>query len=175
MAGKGKQKGSGKMVERCLDLFYLLIGLTGMAGIVFFLLPSIMRLTPTVVMSGSMEPEISVGSVTYIAENIPPEDISEQDVISYRMGERVSVLHRVVTVDRECRTFCTKGDANQSADPGLVEYSQYEGKAVISIPYLGYVIRFFQSGMNRVWIIAGTVLLIAADRYRRSAERRRAI
>lgn len=162
------------MIERCFDMVYFLIGLMGIAGIVLFFIPAMLCLTPTVVMSGSMEPEIPVGSIAYIAPNISPENIDERDVISYRMGDKVSVLHRVVDVDRESRRFCTKGDANQSADLGLVEYSQYEGKEIFSIPYLGYIIQFLQSGMNRVWILAGIVILAAAERGRRIKGRRRA-
>lgn len=162
------------MAERCFDLVYFLIGLVGVAGIVIFFIPAIFHIVPTVVLSGSMEPEIPVGSVAYIARNIPPEAVSEQDVISYRLGESVSVLHRVVETDRENETFRTKGDANQEPDLGLVEYSRYEGKALFSIPYLGYAVHFFQSGMNRFLIAAGAAVMAAADCIRRKKERRRA-
>lgn len=163
------------MAERCLDMVWFLIGTVSIAATVLFLVPAFFRLAPTVVMSGSMEPEISVGSVVYIEKDIPPEDIGEQDIISYRRGEKISVLHRVVGVNRKNRTFCTKGDANQSADPGTVEYSQYEGKAVFSIPYLGYVVWLLQSGQNVIWILSGAMLLTGAEWYRRSAGKRRAV
>lgn len=163
------------MAEKCFNLVCFLGGLMSSAGIFLFLVPLAFGITPMVVMSGSMEPEIPVGSVVYIAQKIPPEEICKEDVISYRMGKEMSVLHRVVTVDRKERTFCTKGDANQGEDPGLVRYTQYEGKEIFSVPYLGYIVWFLRSTMNRIWILAGAAVLAAAEWYRRNAGRRRAV
>ena len=75
----------------------------------------------------------------------------------------MQVLHRVLQVDEEKKTFQTKGDANETADPGVVEFSQYRGKEIFSIPYLGYGAAFLQKRYHRAWLIMGIIFLAGAD------------
>ena len=121
------------MVRKCINGIFFLLTLLGMLSILLILVPYLFKIKPQIVLSGSMEPEISVGSLVYISENIPPEEIQEQDVIAYRRGEQMQVLHRVIQVDEKKKMFQTKGDANENADPGMVDFSQYVGKEVFSI------------------------------------------
>ena len=46
------------------------------------------------IVSGSMEPEIPVGSAVYINTNTPPEDVEEKDIIAFESGDSL-VVHRV--------------------------------------------------------------------------------
>lgn len=152
-----KAKGVRKMVKRCLDgMFCVMVG-CAVLGLLLFLLPEFFRIKPQIVLSGSMEPEISVGSMAYIATDIPPEDICETDIIAYKMGEEMDVLHRVIRVEEEEKAFQTKGDANEEADLGMVRFDQYKGKELFCIPYVGYLVQFFQKGHGVLW----TVLLLA--------------
>lgn len=151
------------MVRKCINGIFFLLTLLGMLSILLILVPYLFKIKPQIVLSGSMEPEISVGSLVYILENIPPEEIQEQDVIAYRRGEQMQVLHRVIQVDEKKKMFQTKGDANEKADPGMVDFSQYVGKEVFSIPYLGYGADFIQTGGNRFWLGGGIAILLAMD------------
>ena len=151
------------MVRKCSNGIFFLLTLLGMLSILLILVPYLFKIKPQIVLSGSMEPEISVGSLVYISENIPPEEIQEQDVIAYRRGEQMQVLHRVIQGDEKKKMFQTKGDANENADPGMVDFSQYVGKEVFSIPYLGYGADFIQTGGNRFWLGGGIVILLAMD------------
>lgn len=151
------------MVRKCINGIFFLLTLLGMLSILLILVPYLFKIKPQIVLSGSMEPEISVGSLVYISENIPPEEIQEQDVIAYRRGEQMQVLHRVIQVDEKKKMFQTKGDANENADLGMVDFSQYVGKEVFSIPYLGYGADFIQTGGNRFWLGGGIVILLAMD------------
>lgn len=151
------------MVRKCINGIFFLLTLLGMLSILLILVPYLFKIKPQIVLSGSMEPEISVGSLVYISENIPPEEIQEQDVIAYRRGEQMQVLHRVIQVDEKKKMFQTKGDANENADPGMVDFSQYVGKEVFSIPYLGYGADFIQTGGNRFWLGGGIAILLAMD------------
>lgn len=151
------------MVRKCINGIFFLLTLLGMLSILLILVPYLFKIKPQIVLSGSMEPEISVGSLVYISENIPPEEIQEQDVIAYRRGEQMQVLHRVIQVDEKKKKFQTKGDANEKADPGMVDFSQYVGKEVFSIPYLGYGADFIQTGGNRFWLGGGIAILLAMD------------
>ena len=160
------------MVRKCINGIFFLLTLLGMLSILLILVPYLFKIKPQIVLSGSMEPEISVGSLVYISENIPPEEIQEQDVIAYRRGEQMQVLHRVIQVDEKKKMFQTKGDANENADPGMVDFSQYVGKEVFSIPYLGYGADFIQTGGNRFWLGGGIVILLAMDFLWHRKERR---
>lgn len=161
------------MVRKCLDGIFRLLLLFGICGGVLCFVPCLFKLRPQIVLSGSMEPEISVGSLAYINEEIPPEEIRESDIIAYQVGKSMRVLHRVTKVDAQEQTFQTKGDANREADLGAVEFSQYEGKEVFSLPYAGYVVNLIQSGHNIFWIVAVLGLLVFVDGIWKNGERRK--
>lgn len=160
------------MVRKCINGIFFLLTLLGILSILLIFVPYLFRIKPQIVLSGSMEPEVSVGSLVYLSENIPPEEIQEQDVIAYRRGNQMQVLHRVIQVDKEKKLFQTKGDANEKADPGMVDFSQYVGKEVFSIPYLGYGVDFIQTGENRFWLGGGILILLAVDFWWHRKERR---
>ena len=152
-----------KMVRKCMNMIFLLLSAAGVMCMILLYVPRIFHVIPQIVLSGSMEPEIPVGSIVYIAQKIPPENIKERDIIAYQRGNQIQVLHRVLQVDEEKKAFQTKGDANEKADPGMVAFSQYRGKQVFSIPYLGYGADFLQKGYGRNWLLVGIVLLIVMD------------
>ena len=82
-----------KATERILRFFLTAVG---MAGFCLFLLPQTAGCTPRVVISGSMEPTVPVGSIVYTNRWIKQENIKEGDIIAYGLSGGVSVLHRVV-------------------------------------------------------------------------------
>ena len=95
-------------------------------------------LTPYTVLSGSMEPFFHVGALIYV-EKISPENVVVGDPICFVLNDDlVVVTHRVVEIDEANHFFITKGDANDSADGAPVLFENLVGKAVFSIPYLGY-------------------------------------
>lgn len=47
------------------------------------------------------------------------------------------MTHRVVTNKKLSGEFITKGDANQTKDMNPVNYNNYMGKVVLSIPIIG--------------------------------------
>ena len=87
------------------------------------------------VISGSMEPTIPVGSLVYVKYQ-EPETIQKKDVIAFYGAKDASsiVTHRVVTNKKLSGEFITKGDANQTKDMNPVNYNNYMGKVVLSIP-----------------------------------------
>ncbi|EMA60794.1 peptidase S26B, signal peptidase [Halorubrum lipolyticum DSM 21995] len=56
----------------------------------------------------------------------------------------VPVTHRVIDVVDESGglAFETRGDANEGPDPGLVPAANLVGAVALTVPYIGYVIRF---------------------------------
>ena len=117
------------------------------------------------VLSGSMEPNIPVGSLIYVQDK-NPADLKAGDVITYMASEKTVVTHRIVEVvpdenDPSVLRFRTKGDANNTEDGGLVHSNNILGKQVFHIPLLGYVSNYIQSppGMY-VAIGVGAVILL---------------
>lgn len=112
------------------------------------------------VVSGSMEPAIPTGSLVYI-EDAQPEDIEEGDVIAF-YGARDSaavITHRVVENNTLMGQFTTKGDANEKADVNPVDYDNFIGKVVLSIPWLGNAAQLFTSSQGKA--AAGGVIIAA--------------
>ena len=117
------------------------------------------------VLSGSMEPIYHTGSLIYVKE-VDPYTIEVGQPITFMLDENTVATHRVVGIvpDEEDPTvirFCTKGDANEAEDGGLVHYKNVIGTPIFSIPYLGYVADYIQHppGMY-IAISAGAVLLL---------------
>ena len=109
-----------------------------------------------IVLSGSMEPEISPGDAVVVTETDPTE-IGVGDVITFvRSEEGIPVTHRIVGVEESSSGFLfeTKGDANSDVDADLVPESNVIGVVTVTIPYIGYVVQAVNS-------TAGFVLLVA--------------
>lgn len=97
---------------------------------------------PSVVMTGSMEPEISPGDVLLIQKVNKDgiKNIHEGDILFFEK-DGVKVSHRVIKVEEVDGTllgFYTKGDNNKSEDAGVVAPTQVRGKVLSSIAYGGY-------------------------------------
>jgi signal peptidase len=116
------------------------------------------------VLSGSMEPEYPVGSLIWVKPTAASE-LAVGDVITFRLGNGTKGTHRIVDIDSSTASalkFQTKGDANEEAD-GWINASQIVGKAVFSVPYLGYAIVYIQSppGLYVALSAAAGLLLLA--------------
>ena len=96
------------------------------------------------IVSGSMEPEYSVGDLIYVKE-VDPATIKPGDVITFVLNEDLVVAtHRVVRVDAEKQRLYTKGDANDTEDGAPVHFKNVIGVPQFAIPSLGYVSDFIQ-------------------------------
>ncbi len=141
-----------KIIKSIINILTTLIIIFGVAFIGLYLF----GVTPYVVLSGSMEPNIKVGSVCFINKNVKYEKIKEKDVIAFKTGDGVLVTHRVV--NKTEKGFITKGDANSSEDAVAVTEGNYVGKNIFSIPKAGIVVRIIQSKTGK--IVFGTLIVI---------------
>ena len=112
------------------------------------------------VLSGSMEPYYHVGSVVYVNKNVKPEEIQVGDPITFYISEGTVATHRVVEIDQNNKLFTTKGDANEIVDLAPVAFSNFIGKATISIPYLGYITVNIKTPKGMFGAVAVLVVLI---------------
>lgn len=116
------------------------------------------------VQSGSMEPELPVGSLC-VVKICETEQIKKGDVIAFDSGS-AKVVHRVLSIQEN--GYQTKGDANESPDPEVVPKEQVQGKVVARIPRLGYLIAFLKSkaGIVLLVLLAGLFLFLAKRKER---------
>lgn len=165
-------KGGTKTIKTIRILSKTLSSLLVAAVVLLALLLGGIRLvgfTPYTVLSGSMEPTYHVGSVIYV-KDVEPVDLKAGDSITYRMTSGTVVTHRIHEVLNQNTpdlAFRTKGDANEDPDGTPVPAAAVVGKAVFSIPCLGYVSEFVQKPTGLIAIgcvcIAVWIISVAVD------------
>jgi len=106
-----------------------------------------------VVMSGSMETALSVDDLVIVAE---AEEYQVRDVVVYQSGSDL-VIHRIVAIDGE--TVITRGDANNVAD-APVDVTMIKGRMVLSIPFVGTMVRLVKSLPGTLALLAAAILLM---------------
>lgn len=115
-----------------------------------------------VVLSGSMEPELSPGDVV-VVRSVPPERIQEGDAITFRDEEGDRITHRVVEkrTTEDGVVYRTKGDANDYPDPELVSHSQVLGSVWFHVPAVGRFFYFVQRPLVQglLIVVPGGLLL----------------
>lgn len=112
------------------------------------------------VVSGSMEPEVPVGSLVYV-KPAEPAALEAGDVIAFSdsgAGDTV-ITHRVVENRTAMGELVTKGDANDANDAVPVKYGQVIGRMEHRIPALGGIL---ESMMSRSGSMAGVLLVAMA-------------
>lgn len=82
------------------------------------------------VLTGSMTPRIPVGSIVFTK----PSTYDIGDIITFKRGDK-SITHRIFGIKNG--QYQTKGDANSSADPQMVNKSDIIGKDLVIVPYIG--------------------------------------
>lgn len=141
-----------KILSKVIDLVTLGIVIVCIG----LLLPMIFKIKPYVVMSGSMEPQISTGSVAYIDTKFDGSEAEIGDIVAFESGE-IFITHRVIDINSD-NELITKGDANTSEDIAPISRDKVIGKTVFSIPYVGFVIERIKGKM--LIYIAALILLL---------------
>ncbi|MDD5568925.1 MAG: signal peptidase I [Candidatus Pacebacteria bacterium] len=117
-----------------------------------------------VVLSGSMEPTLKVGSLVTVKKSA---DYAVGDIITFGDGKansKVLITHRIVAADVKNgqQYFTTKGDANNGKDREQVPQNRVIGKELFTIPYLGHVVNFTRKPFGFALLImipAGMVIM----------------
>ena len=107
----------------------------------------------SVVLSGSMEPTLSVGDLLIVRQQT---GYSAGDVVVYQSGS-VPVVHRIVSIADEM--VITRGDANNANDEPF-PVTAIKGEVAAVIPLIGYLIWALKSPVAVVVMLALAVLLI---------------
>lgn len=118
------------------------------------------------VVSGSMEPEIPIGSAAYV-KPAEPAYLESGDIIAFKSEGEV-IMHRVVKNFQLDGYLTTQGDANEQEDLGQVLYQNVIGKVVRHFPYLGQLMWILSSSTGKVLMmclaLCGALLNILASR-----------
>jgi len=167
-AEKESGKKGGKVIPALCNFFGVLILLAVILSCLPLTIPRYMGYEIYNVVSGSMEPEIPVGSVIYVAVT-DPEDIQESDVIAFRSNGSV-VTHRVVQNRLVEGEFVTKGDANAAEDMNTVPYINLIGRVEYHFPVIGQLMVLYTSNIGKAYVICfaacGAMLNMLAGRLR---------
>lgn len=129
---------------------------------VLVLLMPIFGIEPTVMLTGSMNPQIPVGSICFINKNHSFNDLKVNDIIVYKTPQ-YRVVHRIVRKTDE--GYKTKGDNNKKEDVAVITKDIYYGKYIFSIPYIGYIATNLQNPFGKFFLIAIIVFVVVANYY----------
>lgn len=120
---------------------------------------------PYVVMSGSMEPAVKLGSVAVVK---PQPSYRPNDIITFAPNgnHENPVTHRIVFRQYingigEAPVYLTAGDVNENFDRWQVRKEHIVGKVLFSIPYIGYLVNFAKQpfGFILLVIVPATIVI----------------
>lgn len=142
----------------CIVLGYVLIGNLAANNSTIY---SISHYMNEVVLTGSMEPEIKPGDyITVIKKNRDSYKVG--DVVTYvrttDSGDKERVTHQIISIDGD--QVITQGisSSNTNADDPITK-DDIIGKHVLTIPKLGYVMKFLSSTTGII-LIVGLILAV---------------
>jgi len=147
------------------SVFYIILGVVLALGINWGLALALNTDMPVVaVESYSMVPTFSKGDIL-ILQGIPQEQLKVGDIIVFSPEPgQTPVVHRIIEVNPD-GTFQTKGDNNNGQLPfeKRIEPQEIHGKAVLIIPYLGWLkigmMEYFLP--NILWfVLAGGIIAL---------------
>lgn len=157
---------------------YGLLGLVLLLAGLLIVVPRLAGGVPLTILSGSMEPNLPVGSLAVVVP-VEPEDVRIGQIITYlpNPDDPTAITHRVTGITHRADgglTFTVQGDANSAADAPVQDY-QVRGRVLYAVPWLGYL----NSAVNgdersvAVYVVAGAFFLWAISLWWRAWRRRR--
>jgi signal peptidase I len=151
-------------MTRLATSFALWAALGVLVGVVALVtVPRAFGVTPYTVLTCSMQPALGVGDVV-LSEPRSPLSVRPGDVVTFhdpsRDGELVT--HRVEEMRRRGAmvAFVTQGDANDVPEEWSVAADGRIGRAVVSVPKVGYVLRWAGTREGKLGLIALPAFLL---------------
>ena len=141
-----------KVIKGLINSLMTLVLIIGIAFIALYLI----GIEPFVVETGSMEPSIHTGSLSFINRHAKYNDVKKDDVIAFTVATGNRVTHRVINITDE--GLETKGDANSASDGISTTRMNFIGKNVFSIPKVGYLIKLIQTTKGKIILI--TIIMV---------------
>lgn len=150
--------------KRNLIIRVLVIALVGVVlGVQFYLvnsaslvgdsMPMPFGLGMSVVLSGSMEPELSVNDLIIVT---PRDEYSVGDVVVYQTHGSL-IVHRIIEITED--SVITQGDANNAPDDPI-KTEDIKGVVAFCVPFFGTVVQFVKTPLGIVIVLAAALLLM---------------
>lgn len=117
----------------------------------------------SVILSGSMEPALSVNDLVVVRT---ADSYDLDDIVVYQSGSEL-IIHRIVAI--QDGLYTTKGDANNAPDEPI-DLSAIRGKEVLSIPYVGILVRMLQTTLGKLVVIALAAFFLSRSWRKERAE-----
>ena len=126
--------------------------------------PDVFGIKTFTIISGSMEPNISINDLVIIKE-VDKSEIKEGDIISFKINNEI-ITHRVknIETDENGETlYTTQGDANNIQDYNKIKFENIEGKYIGKIPKLGKITIVLQSKEKLIIIIILLIIIYVIE------------
>ncbi len=151
-----KKRLSGIISRAAVIIFAIIAGV----GIYLFnaqtiagnLMPMPFGVGAAVVLSGSMEPALSVNDLVFVTE---AENYEERDVVVFQENGHL-IIHRIVSIDGD--KIVTQGDANNVEDEPI-SLESIRGKMVIHIPMMGKIVQMLKTPVGIITVFIAAILL----------------
>jgi len=156
------------MRKRIKEIIFVLILVALLAPVIIYAVAFVVDgYYSSVIMSGSMEPAVQVGSIVVVGR-VDPDDVKVNDIIVFHRSD-TKTLHRVVDkiVEDDSYYFKTKGDANETPDPWNVQPEQVQGALLLNIPYYGYLLYYAGTSIGFVLMVIIPAALLIANEVRK--------
>lgn len=148
-----------KVFKKICSFINILIIIALAALALYLIVPRVLGMKTFAVLSGSMEPEIPVGSIV-ITEEVDPATITPGQIVTYQLEGDTMVTHRVVKNDKNKKQLTTKGDANSVEDSNPVPYEKVVGHTKSKLPYAGYVVIYIKTPIGIACVCGLLFILI---------------
>ena len=152
-----------KLFKIATKIFYIAIFII-VALLLFALFPIKGNYQIKIVKSGSMEPDIKVGSIVVIK---PSENYTVGDVVTFGKDTKIDIptTHRIVSsrAVEGVLLFTTKGDANEDNDTAEVKQNDIHGKVLFDVPFFGYIIDFARKPIGFAVLIILPAFIVIYD------------
>lgn len=158
--GQQRPRAVAKLAGRIASSVLIVVFLAVMA--LFLIVPRVAHGAALTVLSGSMSPDLPVGSVV-IVRSVDPTSLRPGDVATYRqVGGSNLITHRIVAIDRTTtpNTFTFRGDRNPVPDPTPVPASAIRGEVWFDVPFIGTLRQ--QLGQSRPTVVLIGVVALGA-------------
>ena len=120
----------------------------------FFIRPELFGWSRAVILSGSMEPSMSIGDLVIVHRD---KEYRVGDIVVFDSGG-LSVTHRILEKAQE--GFVTKGDANNVPDKELLSENHIIGRVAVVIPMVGKAVLFLKNPAGMMLIMMLAIWLI---------------
>ena len=103
--------------------------------------PDVFGIKTFTIISGSMEPNISVNDLVII-KKVEKSEIKKGDIISFKINGEI-ITHRVINIETDTNgeiLYTTQGDANNIQDYNKITFENIEGKYIGKIPKVGKIV-----------------------------------